>query len=176
MEYEELNKKASLGDDNALEELIGYAEQGEADAQFLLSCLYEQDGPLKNEELADYWLDMAVYNGHEQAKQKYYEKPLKPIKNIFAEDEALASADSPQSHSDFNGSAVTDENPIVSGSNGEEAPPKSYTAQIIGIVISIGLIIAGLSGEFVLRGTNSSIALVLAGVGLLIYDIFKLTN
>lgn len=176
MEYEELNKKASLGDENALEELIGYAEQGEADAQFLLSCLYEQDGPLKNEELADYWLDMAVYNGHEQAKQKYYEKPLKPIKNLFAEDETLASADSPQSHSDFNGSAVTDENPIVSGSNDEGAPPKSYTAQIIGIVISIGLIIAGLSGEFVLRGTNSSIALVLAGVGLLIYDIFKLTN
>lgn len=176
MEYEELNKKASLGDDNALEELIGYAEQGEADAQFLLSCLYEQDGPLKNEEQADYWLDMAVYNGHEQAKQKYHEKPLKPIKNFFAEDESLASADSPQSNSDFNGSAVTDENPIVSGSNDEETPPKSYTAQIIGIVISIGLIIAGLSGEFVLRGTNSSIALVLAGAGFLIYDIWKLTN
>lgn len=176
MDFNELFKKASLGDEIALEELIDAAEQGEADAQFLLSCLYEQDGPQKNEEQADYWLDMAAYNGHEQAKQKYYEKPLKPIKNLFAEDEALASADSPQSHSDFNGSAVTDENPIVSGSNNEETPPKSYTAQIIGIVISIGLIIAGLSGEFVLRGTNSSIALVFVGAGFLIYDILKLTN
>ena len=176
MDFNELFKNASMGDEIALEELIDAAEQGEADAQFLLSCLYEQDGPLKNEEQADYWLDMAVYNGHEQAKQKYYEKPLKPIKNLFAEDEVLASADSPQSHSDFNGSEVTDENPVVIGSNDEETPPKSYTAQIIGIVISIGLIIAGLSGEFVLRGTNSSIALVLAGAGFLIYDILKLTN
>ena len=176
MDFNELFKNASMGDEVALEELIDAAEQGEADAQYLLSCLYEQDGPLKNEEQADYWLDMAVYNGHEQAKQKYYEKPLKPIKNLFAEDEALVSPDSPQSHSDFNGSAVTDENPIVIGNNDEETPPKSYTAEIIGIVISIGLIIAGLSGDFVLRGTNSSIALVLAGAVFLIYDIFKLTN
>ena len=85
MNYEELYIRATKGDEIALEELIDAAEQGEADAQYLLSCLYEQDGPQKNEEQADYWLDMAVYNGHEQAKQKYYEKPLKPIKNYQEE-------------------------------------------------------------------------------------------
>lgn len=46
--------------------------------------------------------------------------------------------------------------------------------RIIGIIISIGIIIAGLSGEFVLRGTNSSIALVVAGVIFLIIDIIGL--
>ncbi len=46
--------------------------------------------------------------------------------------------------------------------------------RIIGIIISIGLIIAGLSGDFVLRGTNSSIALVIFGVVFLIWDVIKL--
>ena len=43
--------------------------------------------------------------------------------------------------------------------------------KIIGLLISIGLIIAGFSGEFVLRGTDSSIALIIAGVVFLIFDI-----
>jgi hypothetical protein len=43
--------------------------------------------------------------------------------------------------------------------------------KIIGLIAGIGLIIAGLSGEFVLKGTNSSIALVVVGVILLIGDI-----
>jgi len=43
---------------------------------------------------------------------------------------------------------------------------------IVGILISIGLIIAGLSGEFVLMGTNSSELLVIAGVILLILDLY----
>ena len=48
------------------------------------------------------------------------------------------------------------------------------TGRIVGIIISIGLIIAGLSGSFVLKGTNSSIALVIVGVIWLVYDIFML--
>lgn len=44
-------------------------------------------------------------------------------------------------------------------------------SRIIGILLSIGLIIAGLSGAFVLRGTNSSTALVIAGIIYLIWDI-----
>lgn len=44
-------------------------------------------------------------------------------------------------------------------------------SRIIGILLSIGLIIAGLSGAFVLRGTNSSTALVVAGIIYLIWDI-----
>lgn len=45
---------------------------------------------------------------------------------------------------------------------------------IIGIIISIFLIIGGLKGDLVLRGTNSSIALVVAGILFLIYDIVRL--
>lgn len=81
MNYEEIYSKASKGDENTLKELIAYAEQGEAEAQYLLSCLYEMNGPLKDEEQADYWLNIAVFNGNEQAKQKYYSRPLKSIKN-----------------------------------------------------------------------------------------------
>ena len=43
--------------------------------------------------------------------------------------------------------------------------------RIIGLLISIGLIVAGLSGDFVLKGTESSTALVVAGVVFLIIDI-----
>ena len=46
--------------------------------------------------------------------------------------------------------------------------------RIIGIIISVGLIIAGLSGSFVLRGTNSSTALIVAGFIFLAYDIFMI--
>jgi hypothetical protein len=46
--------------------------------------------------------------------------------------------------------------------------------RIIQLLISIGLIIGGLSGEFVLRGTNSSGLLVVFGFGWLIYDIYSI--
>ena len=45
---------------------------------------------------------------------------------------------------------------------------------IIGIIISIAIIIGGLTGGLVLRGTNSSIALVVVGILFLLYDISKL--
>lgn len=45
---------------------------------------------------------------------------------------------------------------------------------IFGMVISIGLIIAGLSGQFVLRGTDSSSALAVAGFFFLIFDIVRM--
>ena len=47
---------------------------------------------------------------------------------------------------------------------------------VIGIIISLGLIIAGLSGEFVLKGTDSSVALIIAGGVFLIYDIYKIVK
>lgn len=46
--------------------------------------------------------------------------------------------------------------------------------RIIGILISLGLIIGGLSGKLVLRGTDSSMALVIVGVLFLIWDIYKI--
>ncbi|MDR1800266.1 MAG: hypothetical protein LBQ95_00225 [Lachnospiraceae bacterium] len=45
---------------------------------------------------------------------------------------------------------------------------------ILQIVISVGLIIGGLSGKLVFRGTNSSAALVVFGVVWLIIDIIRL--
>lgn len=48
--------------------------------------------------------------------------------------------------------------------------------RIIGLIISIALIIAGLSGSFVLKGTNSSMALVVFGVVLLVFDIIGISR
>lgn len=45
---------------------------------------------------------------------------------------------------------------------------------IVQILISIGLIIGGLSGDFVMRGTDSSAALVAVGVLWLVFDIIQL--
>ena len=46
------------------------------------------------------------------------------------------------------------------------------TSRIFGILISLALIIGGLSGKLVLRGTNSSTALVIVGILFLIYEIY----
>jgi len=46
--------------------------------------------------------------------------------------------------------------------------------KIIQLLLSIALIIGGLSGEFVLRGTNSSGLLVVFGFVWLIYDIYAI--
>jgi hypothetical protein len=48
--------------------------------------------------------------------------------------------------------------------------------RIIGLIISVGLIIAGLSGQFVLKGTNSSTALVGAGIVFLIWNIISIVR
>ena len=51
----------------------------------------------------------------------------------------------------------------------------SIVGRIIGIVISLVMIIGGLSGELVLRGTDSSTALVVVGALLLVFEIVLLT-
>ncbi len=48
--------------------------------------------------------------------------------------------------------------------------------RIIGLIISLALIIAGLSGSFVLKGTNSSTALVVIGLIFLIIDIIGIVR
>ena len=53
---------------------------------------------------------------------------------------------------------------------------KSLTWKIIGLIISIGLILGGLSGELVLRGTESSTALIVVGVLFLIWDLYALAT
>ena len=53
-------------------------------------------------------------------------------------------------------------------------PNSSYSGDVFGVLISIFLIIGGLSGRMVLRGTNSSPALVAAGFALLAWDIISI--
>lgn len=48
--------------------------------------------------------------------------------------------------------------------------------EILSLFGSIAMIIGGASGRFVLRGTNSSTGLVVAGVLWLIYDIYQLAT
>ena len=48
--------------------------------------------------------------------------------------------------------------------------------KILGLFVSIALIIGGLSGEFVLRGTESGTALVVLGVLFLIWDIYTIVT
>jgi hypothetical protein len=77
--------------------------------------------------------------------------------------------------SGFSSSAV----PPVSSSPAQTGEVKnnrggSIVGRIIGIGISLVMIIGGLSGELVLRGTNSSTALVIVGVLLLVFEIVML--
>ncbi len=53
-------------------------------------------------------------------------------------------------------------------------PKRSYAGDIWGIIVSILLIIGGASGQFVLRGTNSSAALIVAGFLFLAWDIISI--
>ena len=48
--------------------------------------------------------------------------------------------------------------------------------KILQLLVSIGLIIGGLSGEYVLRGTESSTALVVAGFAWLAWDIYSIAT
>lgn len=48
--------------------------------------------------------------------------------------------------------------------------------KIIGILVGIALVLAGATGKFVLKGTDSSVLLIIAGIVLLIVDIVSLIH
>ena len=48
--------------------------------------------------------------------------------------------------------------------------------RIIGILVSVALIIMDLSGEYVLKGTESSTALVVVGFLFLLWEVFGLVR
>ena len=48
--------------------------------------------------------------------------------------------------------------------------------KIVGLFISMALIVGGLSGELVLRGTNSSTGLVVVGCLFLVYDLYRIAT
>ena len=55
-------------------------------------------------------------------------------------------------------------------------PKSGYGSDILGILFSIFLIIGGASGKMVLRGTDSSPALVAAGFAFLVWDIISMVR
>lgn len=77
--------------------------------------------------------------------------------------------------SDFN-SNVAPSTPSVSAQTGEvkNQGNGSIVGRIIGLVISLVMIVGGLSGTLVLKGTNSSIALTVIGGLLLVFEIVML--
>jgi hypothetical protein len=69
-----------------------------------------------------------------------------------------------------------EEAPADDGPPARPAPAGGLGGMIFGLLVSIGLIIGGMSGEMVLRGTDSSAALIAAGFLFLIIDIIAIVN
>ncbi len=65
---------------------------------------------------------------------------------------------------------------IMAKSGFQTKPKAGYASDVLGILFSILLIIGGLSGSMLLRGTNSSQALVIAGFAFLAWNIFSLVR
>ena len=77
MYYEELYEKAFSGDFSALNELENEAGAGNAEAQYVLSCVYDDvTSPFRNVELGMYWLKKSSDYGYELAVKKIKEMPL----------------------------------------------------------------------------------------------------
>lgn len=77
MYYEELYEKAYSGDLSALKELESEAGTGNAEAQYVLSCVYDDvTSPFRNVELGMYWLKKSSDYGYELAVKKIRELPL----------------------------------------------------------------------------------------------------
>lgn len=76
------------------------------------------------------------------------------------------------------GYGVPMESPVSSAAAQTSEPERqrggSIVGRIIGLIISLAMIIGGLSGELVLRGTDSSTALVVVGALLLVFEIVML--
>lgn len=62
------------------------------------------------------------------------------------------------------------------GASGTNFKNNNMVVRIIGLIISIAMIILGLNGGFVLKGTNSSMALVIVGVVFLVFDIIGIVR
>lgn len=160
MKYEELYNQAMKGDDGALESLDAKAAGGDYEAQYVLSFIYDNvESPFKDTNLGMHWLKTSASYGYEPALKKIKEFPDEVKRQYGLESKGDSYIEKYFQESDN-----------YQASNKKD----NTTSSIIGIIISIGLIIAGLSGEFVLIGTNSSIALVVAGCIFLIIDIIKL--
>ncbi len=70
--------------------------------------------------------------------------------------------------------AATENTKVMAKSGFMTEPKISYGGDVLGILVSIGLIIGGASGKYVLRGTDSSSALTIVGIVLLIWDVISI--
>ena len=74
MNFEELYNQAMSGDDEALNELNHYTDSGNAEAQFVLSCVYDNpDSPFVDVNLGMHWLQKSARNKFESAIRKIKE-------------------------------------------------------------------------------------------------------
>lgn len=77
MNYEDLYEKVCSGDTSALKELDREAGAGNAEAQYLLSCVYDDvTSPFRDVGLGMYWLKKSSDNGYEPATRRINEFPL----------------------------------------------------------------------------------------------------
>ena len=71
MDLVTLYEEAIKGVKSALNELKSYAGAGNAQAQYLLSCIYDNpDYPFQNVSLGMYWLKRSAENGSVDARRK----------------------------------------------------------------------------------------------------------
>lgn len=86
MYYEELYEKACSGNLSALKELKSEAGVGNAEAQYILSCVYDNvTSPFCNVELGMYWLKKSAGYNYEPAIKKLKELPSN-IKTLYGID------------------------------------------------------------------------------------------
>lgn len=91
---EELYNKSLSGDKDAFEELKAVAGNGDAQAQYILSCVYEDSAcPFSSIELSMYWLKKSAENGCDRAKEVLSELSDND-KARYAVSEESASTDS----------------------------------------------------------------------------------
>lgn len=78
MNYEELYERiVSNNDIDAFKEIEAEAGSGNAEAQFVLSCIYDDvTSPFKNIALGMYWLKQSADNGNRFAQEKLEEMPV----------------------------------------------------------------------------------------------------
>lgn len=86
-----------------------------------------------------------------------------PWRRYFSDDKVVSD-----------GEIETPEEPLSPDEDEESDVGSKIVWRVIGIVISLVMIVGGLSGLLVLRGTNSGIALTVVGIILLVIDVIGL--
>ena len=98
MYYEELFQQAMMGDSDALKTLCEMAGRGDKEAQYVLSCVYDNpDSPFMDVELGMYWLQTSAGYEYEPAMKKIKDLP-KDVKIQYELEPGLNNADAKTSN------------------------------------------------------------------------------